>query len=183
MRGKNHLSINHICLFLGLVLWMAAIGSSIAVLWMTENVVATLCVLGFGVFAFGCGVLFVRIVRKKLVIFSDQLCEQQEVPAQKQQEFLTAQSSQLDKLDFLMQAMIKTSRLETGVISLEQREQSIYETLAAALGGIFLNAEKKKIDVQVDCPEQLLVSHDRKWTTEALFNILDNAVKYMVHYG
>lgn len=46
---------------------------------------------------------------------------EQEVPAQKQQEFLTAQSSQLDKLDFLMQAMIKTSRLETGVISLEQR--------------------------------------------------------------
>lgn len=61
-----------------------------------------------------------------------------------------------------MQAMIKTSRLETGVISLEQKEQSIYETLAA-LGGIFLNAEKKKIDVQVDCPEGLLVSHDRKW--------------------
>ena len=37
--------------------------------------VASLCVLGFGVFAFGCGVLFVRFVRKKLVIFSDQLCE------------------------------------------------------------------------------------------------------------
>lgn len=255
MRRKTHLSINHICFFLGLVLWMAAIGSSIAVLLMTGNVAATLCVLGFGVFAFGCGVLFVRIVRKKLVLFSDQFCElldgmmsgkeelpeekqqkeglfykihyrlkrlyevmqenrnhiakeredlqelisdishqvktpianlkminntllEKEVPAQKQQEFLTAQSSQLDKLDFLMQAMIKTSRLETGVISLEQREQSIYETLAAALGGIFLNAEKKKIDVQVDCPEGLMVSHDRKWTTEALFNILDNAVKY-----
>ena len=103
---------------------------------------------------------------------------EQKVPEQKQQEFLIAQSSQLDKLDFLMQAMIKTSRLETGVISLEQKEQSIYETLAAALGGIFLNAEKKKIDVQVDCPEGLMVSHDRKWTTEALFNILDNAVKY-----
>lgn len=43
-----------------------------------------------------------------------------EVPPQKQKEFLTAQASQLDKLDFLMQAMIKTSRLETGVISLEQ---------------------------------------------------------------
>ena len=48
--------------------------------------------------------------------------------------------------------------METGVISLEQKEQSIYETLAAALGGIFLNAEKKKIDVQVDCPEGLLLS-------------------------
>ncbi len=101
-----------------------------------------------------------------------------EVPPQKQKEFLTAQTSQLDKLDFLMQAMIKTSRLETGVISLEQRQQSIYDTLAAALGGILLNAEKKKIDVQVECPEHLDARHDRKWTSEALFNILDNAVKY-----
>ena len=101
-----------------------------------------------------------------------------EVPPQKQKEFLTAQASQLDKLDFLMQAMIKTSRLETGVISLEQRQQPIYDTLAAALGGILLNAEKKKIDVQVECPEHLDARHDRKWTSEALFNILDNAVKY-----
>ena len=101
-----------------------------------------------------------------------------EVPVQKQKEFLTAQASQLDKLDFLMQAMIKTSRLETGVISLEQRQQSIYDTLAAALGGILLNAEKKQIDVQVECPEHLDARHDRKWTSEALFNILDNAVKY-----
>ena len=101
-----------------------------------------------------------------------------EVSPQKQKEFLTAQASQLDKLDFLLQAMIKTSRLETGVISLEQKQQPVYDTLATALGWILLNAEKKQIDVQVECPEHLDARHDRKWTSEALFNILDNAVKY-----
>ena len=101
-----------------------------------------------------------------------------EVPPQKQKEFLTAQASQLDKLDFLMQAMIKTSRLETGVISLDQKQQPVYDTLATALGWILFNAEKKQIDVQVECPEHLDARHDRKWTSEALFNILDNAVKY-----
>ena len=106
-----------------------------------------------------------------------------EVPVQKQKEFLTAQASQLDKLDFLMQMMIKTSRLEAGVISLEKKSQPLYDTLAAALGGILLNAEKKQINVQVDCPENLVVSHDRKWTGEALFNILDNAVKYTPEGG
>lgn len=106
-----------------------------------------------------------------------------EVPVQKQKEFLTAQATQLDKLDFLMQAMIKTSRLETGVISLEKKRQPLYDTLAAALGGILLNAEKKQINVQVDCPESLIVSHDRKWTGEAMFNILDNAVKYTPEGG
>lgn len=103
---------------------------------------------------------------------------EQPVSLQKQKEFLKAQETQLDKLDFLMQAMIKTSRLETGVISLGQKEQPLYDTLAAALGGILLNAEKKQISVSADCPEQLSVCHDRKWTAEALFNILDNAVKY-----
>ena len=107
----------------------------------------------------------------------------QEVPLHKQKEFLSASASQLDKLDFLMQAMIKTSRLETGVISLEKKIQPIYDTLASALGSILLNAEKKQIDVSVDCPEHLSVPHDRKWTSEALFNILDNAVKYTPQNG
>lgn len=40
------------------------------------------------------------------------------------------------------------------------------------------HAEQKKIQVSVDCPEDLCVSHDSKWTEEALFNLLDNAVKY-----
>ena len=254
MKQKN-LSINSVCIFFGMILFLASGGIGAVVLWITGNAAATLCVFGLGAFALECGAVFVMIIRRKLVLFSDQLCKlldgmmsgerdlpeegeqeeglfykihyrlkrlyevmqenrnhvvkeqedlqelisdishqvktpianlkminntllEQKVPAQKQREFLTAQSSQLDKLDFLMQAMIKTSRLETGVISLEKKEQSIYETLAAAVGGIFLNAEKKQIDVQVDCPEQLIVLHDRKWTSEAFFNILDNSVKY-----
>lgn len=103
---------------------------------------------------------------------------EQPMPEEKQREFLQASSGQLEKLDFLMQAMIKTSRLETGVISLERKMQPIYDTLAAALGGILLNAERKNIHVSVDCPPNIVLAHDRKWTSEALFNILDNAVKY-----
>lgn len=30
----------------------------------------------------------------------------------------------------------------------------------------------------MDCPSDLTISHDSRWTSEALFNILDNAVKY-----
>ena len=103
---------------------------------------------------------------------------EQPVPEEKRHEFLMASGGQLEKLDFLMQAMIKTSRLETGVISLDRKVQPLYDTLAAALGGILLNAERKNIHVSVDCPSDIVLAHDRKWTSEALFNILDNAVKY-----
>ena len=102
----------------------------------------------------------------------------QPMSKEKRQEFLHASSGQLEKLDFLMQAMIKTSRLETGVILLDRKIQPLYDTLAEALGGILLNAERKNIHVIVDCTEDIILAHDRKWTSEALFNILDNAVKY-----
>lgn len=106
-----------------------------------------------------------------------------DIEEDKRQELLKAMGGQLDKLDFLMQAMIKTSRLEAGVVSLTKTLCPIYGTLAAALGGILLNAEKKRLHVKVDCPEDLTVPHDIKWTGEALFNILDNAVKYTPEGG
>ena len=112
------------------------------------------------------------------MLFRSATLLEQPMPEEKQREFLQASSGQLEKLDFLMQAMIKTSRLETSVISLDRKIQPLYDTLAAALGGILLNAERKNIHVSVDCPTDIALAHDRKWTSEALFNILDNAVKY-----
>ena len=93
-------------------------------------------------------------------------------------DFIRGIRSQTDKLDFLFQALVKTSRLETGVIQLEKKPGRLFDTVAQAMSGIVYAAEKKKIVVSVDCPEDLTVSHDSKWTSEALFNLLDNAVKY-----
>ena len=88
-------------------------------------------------------------------------------------DFIRGIRAQTDKLDFLFQALVKTSRLETGVIT-----GRIYDTVAQAMSGIVYAAENKQIDVSIECPEDLTVAHDSKWTTEALFNLLDNAVKY-----
>lgn len=100
------------------------------------------------------------------------------VTEQEREEFIRGISMQTDKLDFLFQALIKTSRLESGAICLEKKDGLVYDTLAQAISGIVYSAEKKQIDVTIDCPEQLHVFHDRKWTAEALYNLLDNAVKY-----
>ena len=93
-------------------------------------------------------------------------------------DFIRGIRSQTDKLDFLFQALAKTSRLETGVIQLEKKPGRLFDTVAQAMSGIVYAAEKKEIVVSVDCPEDLTVFHDSKWTSEALFNLLDNAVKY-----
>ena len=93
-------------------------------------------------------------------------------------EFLQGIRSQTDKLEFLFQSLVRTSRLEIGTIRLEKKDSPLIDTLAMACSGIVYAAEKKNISVTVDCPDNLRFFHDSKWTAEALFNLLDNAVKY-----
>ena len=100
------------------------------------------------------------------------------VTEQERREFLQGIRSQTDKLEFLVQSMGKASRLETGAVTLEKKDAPLLDTLAQAMSGIVYGAEQKGVSVEVQCPEDLRVSHDSKWTAEALFNLLDNAVKY-----
>lgn len=98
-------------------------------------------------------------------------------------EFLRNAEKQVDKLEFLIQAMIKMSRLETGIVNVSPKLESVYQLVEAAVCDVALKAEAKNIGISVDCKEALLAYFDKKWTTEALFNIIDNAVKYTKEGG
>ncbi len=100
------------------------------------------------------------------------------VTEEERREFLQGIRNQTDKLEFLFQTLVKASRLETGAIRLEKKDAPLIDTLALACSSIVYAAEKKNISVTVNCPDDLRISHDSKWTAEALFNLLDNAVKY-----
>lgn len=74
-------------------------------------------------------------------------------------DFIRGIRTQTNKLDFLFQALVKTSRLETGVIQLDKKPGYLFDTVAQAMSGIVYAAEKKQIAVSVDCPENLTLSH------------------------
>ena len=101
-----------------------------------------------------------------------------ETDPEKLQEFLENIQTQTEKLDFLMESMIKMSRLETGIIEIKQEKSNLFSTLGNAVSAIVPKAEQKDITLSVDCGENVSVSHDTKWTEEAIFNLLDNGVKY-----
>jgi len=103
---------------------------------------------------------------------------EREVSREKQQEFLKLSNLQIEKLDFLMQSMIKMSRLENGVIQLQPAKQFVTPTIANVLAEINEKAERKDIDIHVRCNENITAFFDARWTEEAIFNVLDNAVKY-----
>jgi signal transduction histidine kinase len=119
----------------------------------------------------------VKTPLSNLKMYNSTLMERSLSP-EKEHEFLSLMDTQISKLDFLIQSMVKASQLEAGIIELKVKPSPIYDTVARALGGIVLPAEKKGIKVSVLCDQAVVVPHDVKWTAEALFNLLDNAVKY-----
>lgn len=86
--------------------------------------------------------------------------------------------AQVEKLDFLLANMVKISRLETGAVRIQKQQALLADTLADALSVIVPKADAKQIRLSVDYDETMTLNHDRRWTAEALANLLDNAVKY-----
>lgn len=103
---------------------------------------------------------------------------EREVSKEKEKEFLTLSNLQIEKLDFLMKSMIKMSRLENGVVQLKPKDNFIISIIANALAQINQKAEDKKISIEISCEEEIKAAFDEKWTEEAIFNVIDNAVKY-----
>ena len=85
--------------------------------------------------------------------------------------------TQSEKLNFLISALIKTSRLETGIISVKPERQDVNQLIETSLEEILPKAAAKNIELNRSHYDGT-ACFDRKWTAEALFNILDNAVKY-----
>ncbi|MCB8815386.1 sensor histidine kinase [Desulfosporosinus shakirovi] len=88
-----------------------------------------------------------------------------------------ALASQAEKLNFLIGALVKTSRLETGIITINLKKEAVQKLLDAAIAQIKPKSEAKEITVVLDSTD-CTAYFDAKWTTEAVYNILDNAVKY-----
>lgn len=103
---------------------------------------------------------------------------------EQRREYGARMNRALERLDFLLDSMVKLSRLETGSIRLQAAPVDVEELILNAALQVRKAAEEKAIDLAIqplDRPVQVLC--DKKWTEEAVFNILDNAVKYTPNGG
>lgn len=88
-----------------------------------------------------------------------------------------ALETQAEKLKTLIEALVKTSRLETGVLALQPVQAPLAPMLAEAVAQLAPKAEEKGIALTLQ-PTQEEARFDSKWTAEAVCNLLDNGIKY-----
>lgn len=91
--------------------------------------------------------------------------------------FVEEINRQAKKLDFLIVSLVKASRLESGMIVLCPKMHAVGPMLEETIGQVAPQAEAKGLLVEFKAGK-MHACFDYKWTAEAVYNILDNAVKY-----
>ncbi|MBD5161955.1 MAG: HAMP domain-containing histidine kinase [Oscillibacter sp.] len=91
--------------------------------------------------------------------------------------YVSALEEQTEKLQSLMDALVKMSRLETGVLTLHPVNGPLFPMLEGAVRQFVPKAAEKGITLTL-VPTDAAAVFDPRWTAEAVCNLLDNAVKY-----
>lgn len=112
-----------------------------------------------------------------LKLYSSLLMEEELTPRQREQAQVILQQS--EKLSFLIETLVKLSRLETDVLAVTPKLQPLSPLLERAVSQVKAAAGQKGIALQLHLQqEEMEALYDLRWTAEALGNLLDNAVKY-----
>ena len=88
---------------------------------------------------------------------------------------------QAEKLRFLIDSLVKLSRMENGIISLSVQQIALRPMLENVVAQYSSKAEEKGLRLSLS-EADITASFDPKWTAEAIANIVDNAIKY-THSG
>ena len=97
---------------------------------------------------------------------------------EKIQKFAGEIGRQNERLEFLIDSLTKLSRLENGTLEVVGKHDDLDKLINTAVSAIRPKADVKTISIIKPEVSGKRALFDMKWTTEALFNILDNAVKY-----
>ncbi len=115
-----------------------------------------------------------------LLLYSELL--EEEIQDEKSREMLHAIHAQAEKLSFLTQSLLKASRLESGTIQTVPEKNEIRKLLANVVAQAEKKADRKAIAIEMADTEAVAL-FDVKWTVEAVYNIVDNAIKYTNESG
>ncbi|MEE0059262.1 MAG: HAMP domain-containing sensor histidine kinase [Acutalibacteraceae bacterium] len=111
-----------------------------------------------------------------LMLYSELLLEDEiPEPARVNAEAIHHQS---EKLCFLIDSLVKLSRLENGIIALSPKHTALQPMLESIYNQYSAKAKEKGLSLKLNNKADISAQLDPKWTAEAIANILDNAIKY-----
>lgn len=90
-------------------------------------------------------------------------------------EFTALSEQELDRIETLVQSLLKLTKLDAGTIVLEKSLENVSEMMGNIKKQFSFRAEQEEKEICLDGNEAILFLCDRSWLMEAISNIVKNA--------
>jgi len=107
-----------------------------------------------------------------------EMIQEESLTKEEREEFFQREKQEIDKLESLLEELMKLSRLEGHMIRLNRQKEELRSLLLTAMNEIFMKARQKDMELQAEIPKDIWIYADAKWTVESFVNVLDNGIKY-----
>lgn len=113
-----------------------------------------------------------------LKVFNEILLDNLTKTEEDKTKILDESKNQLNRIEWLVLSLLKLARIEAGSIIFNIQELSVYETIIQTIEILRIKISEKDHSVNLICDKDIILLHDREWLSEALINIIKNAIEY-----
>ena len=108
------------------------------------------------------------------------ILQQETADAATVREFTSLSEQELDRIESLVQSLLKMARLDAGAITLERSPENVFDLLEHIKRQYSFRAEQEGKEIALEGDEQTVFSCDRTWLAEAIGNLVKNALDHTV---
>ena len=106
------------------------------------------------------------------------LLHEEDIEASSVKEFADLSEQELDRMETLVQSLLKITRLDAGSVTLEKGAENVADMLRDVELHFAYRAKQEHKELVLSGPEEVLLFCDRDWLTEAIDNIVKNALDH-----
>ncbi len=113
-----------------------------------------------------------------LRLYGELMLEQPSMPEPKRMEFIQLCLNQIERIEWLIQGLLKMARLDAGAIIMQKKFLSVIDTVRLAAAPF--SEQARKADIRLICavPGDIRLEHDPDWVAEAVSNLVKNALEH-----
>lgn len=106
------------------------------------------------------------------------LLQDENIEASSVKEFADLSEQELDRMEVLVQNLLKIARLDAGAVVLEKEEENVADMMRDLKRHFVYRAEKEQKEIILSGAEDLSLTCDRTWLGEAAGNLVKNALDH-----
>ncbi len=111
-------------------------------------------------------------------IMLDNIMDNPHMDSKTRNEFIKDIRREIINVEFLVNSLLKLSRIDANSVHFINKEVSIYEIVNEAIKNVSVLCDLKNVNILVDGDNKIKINCDFKWQVEAITNILKNCVEH-----